>query len=231
MTNLEVVLKMFKKADVSQYILEKELGEYLEGTVHISASRSKDSSFGVFIVPDFSSPENKLEYYIDIERMSTLFSDEEIIRILGNILSVKYKVLMKLFDFLKNPLMRTKAMLMGQFLSFYADYRGKLDIVNDIDWLPADDEILRFSSQFLSGEKISYEEKTEELILGGYIPAELPKKISENVGAFNFKVIDSDKEIPTENYFFMSNIEYVTSTFGIRDHKELPPDYLPKTNQ
>ena len=61
--------------------------------------------------------------------------------------------------------------------------------------------------------------------------AEFIKRYVRVSGELKFVITDDTDEKPSFNVWQKEILNNVTSSYGIRNHKEIPYDYLPKTNQ
>ena len=238
---LQNVVAMYKKDKITQYVVEREIAKFLGDKVHVKISDENRNvvtkTFGVFILPEKLTDGFHITYFIDKSAILSFYTEEEFSVVLMRLKDSKQDVLKRFNDFLNENLRRDVSYnsALGFILDLYASYRNLLSIGAKSEIYLPDDDIVRIYSDKFSTEVATNEDR-EKLALEEFISPQVLEFVKKYVkiadeSEIKIKFVDNATEIPQFNYFYQHTKENVTGTFGIRDHKEIPHDYIPRTNQ
>ena len=240
---LQNIVTMYKKDKITQYVVEKEIAKFMGDKSHVKISESKKNivtkSFGVFILPEKLSDGFHMTYIIDPNALLNIYTEEEFSVIMSRLRDKKQNILKKFHEFINDGKENDTSygIALGFILDLYAGYMHLLNIsTKSAEYLPDDDAIRIYIDKFSVGK--STREDLEKLSIEEFVSAEILEfakkyvKLAErSENDIVIRVVDNALDIPQYNYYYQHTKENCTSTFGIRDHKEIPYDYTPKTNQ
>lgn len=231
---IKLIVSMFKADKISSYVFERELGEYFGDKISVILEKTNSNkSYGIFAVPEKLVEGLKITFVIDEYALKTIYNEEEFAYICERLLEKEQKLLSRYNNFYVDSRKRDVSLqyALGFLLSLYQDCFGI--VTNDNTSFPEENDVMNYVDIFSS------ESATSEDIEGAKVKGVLSNKIID----FAKKYVKHGDEISVrfattfeveKPAFCLGQqeiLKHATSTFGVRDHKEIPYDYLPKTNQ
>ena len=234
--SLQSLVSLFKKDQISKYVAEREIAQYMGNDVTVQIVDKKKNisskSFCIFVLPEKQTQGFNITLIIDSTAIKNIYSDEDFIVVLERLKSKKQKFFKRYNDFLKEK-DDTEISLnyaLGFILDLYSFYRSDLSVRNG-DYLPDDDNVIKYAELFTTEN--GKHQDIEKMLIEEIICTEILDFAKKYVG-INSKEIkfgSEDDDSPSYNEQYQKLIKTSTSTFGTRNHKEIPYNYLPKTNQ
>lgn len=237
MEYIKTVIEMFKKGKTTKYILEKELGNFLGLNIFVRLSedcKNNNQSFILFAIPEYKTEGFVLTYVLDKNALMNLLSTDELVDILDALKRKTQKIYKMFFTSVVENTNRdiSRNNELGFLLNLYTQYSDVFE-VSGKNITPDIDEILKLADVF-NTEK-GTDEDIENAIVKGILCQDIIEFAERCVRVGKDEVIikltDYHSEIPTFNLGYQELYDNCTSTFGVRDHKEIPYNYLPSTNQ
>lgn len=235
---LQNIVAMYKKDKITKYVAEREIAKFMGDKTHAVISDDKKNiiskTFGVFVLPERLTDGFHITYVIDSNAIMSFYSEEEFGIVMTRLKNNVQHIFKKYHEF--NNSNKENEVSYGDALGFildlYAGYRHLLRVNEKSDEYLTDDDVIRlYIDKFITGK--ATKEDSEKLALEEFVSPEILEFVKRYIKRGNnfIRIVDNADEIPTVNMFTNIIKDNVTSTFGIRDHKEIPHDFLPKTNQ
>lgn len=240
MEKVKSLVDMYKKEQISDYVLERELASYMGEKVHVIISKDNKNivtkTFAVFMFPQLLSDGFHITYIIDVHAIKEFYNAEEFAVVISRLKDKNQKYLAKFNTFNKDSRdgVVTYGYALGFFLDLYASYMSELRINSESDkFLPEADEIRKYADKF--NTETNDRSDLESLVLKGYLCDEATEFIKKYIhdsrkgedGLVVKLVDDSIFDVPQFNLGQQELLKMATSSFGTRDHKEIPHDYQP----
>lgn len=235
---LQNTILMYKKDRITKYVLEREIAAFMGDKVHVKVDCNRNvvgKTYCINVFPERQSDGFHLTLIIDENAIKGLFTEEEFVKILEKLYEQNQKILQKYNSFSIETAQTevSMSMALGFILDLYLDYRncflgfGKDTVLTD------ENELRNLTDKF-NLETADTSDK-ERLVLDGFISElgiEMCKKYIHTMDGIKIHFADdNEQETPDVDFWNNRMEELSTSTIGVRDHKEIPDDYLPKTNQ
>ena len=239
--NYEIdLLKLYKDGKITQYVLEKEIGNYLGERVIVKVVKCFHHTARTFIVfPAAEIKENGiyLNVYIDEGSLLEALTAEEMFNVLKvlkeNIQSIYRNYMSFISSSAANSLTVTEVLV--EYLKQYMSLIQFFEVVNDrtkkvLHSVASLDEIIEnLDNGRAAGQDL------EELIIKDYIPREvldLSKSISEKSGGELGLFRDLNRqELPIGSVCNYEIRKYAEHSINIDNYRKIPHDYYPSTNQ
>lgn len=235
---LQSVLTLYKKDQITNYVAEREIAQAMGENVSVKIVKDPkniaSTSFCVFALPKKLVQGYHITFIIDEDALRQIYSEEDFAVVVERLNAKKQAILTKYHKFEKETKKRDVSynFALGFLLELYSLYRADLS-VKDGEYLPDDSEMLKFAELFTS--ESGTQQDIEKLLLGEFVCPEIIEMVKGYVktGDFRDDILDfkAETETPKFNGGQQEIKKYATSTFGIRNHKDIPYDYIPKTNQ
>lgn len=237
MESLESLISLYKKDKITDYVVERELSLFLGMNVHVrittESMNAGGKSFVLFAIPEKLTEGFVITIFVDKYAIQNFYTAEEFEVLMNRFKKKIQTILRRYFQFLtendNNDITYNYAL--GFLLSLYSLYRGDLIISND-SFLVDEADLLKLADKFSLGDV--KKEDMEAALINNMINGEIAEFIKRYVrvsGELKFVITDDTDEKPSFNVWQKEILNNVTSSYGIRNHKEIPYDYLPKTNQ
>ena len=234
---IKSVLMLYKKDKISEYVLERELGQFFGDSVQViieKESTTGKESYCVFAVPQMRSEGLRIVFVMDKNAIRNIYSEEEFVVVCERLRDQIQPIMRRYYNFVRDTRENDVGMnaALGFFLSLYMSYLSDL-VFGNVEKLPDEDDIMKYADLFTMENANSEDLENAKIkgILSNSI-LELAKKYVKMSDVIKLAVHDRpEMEKPVFCMGQQEIIKHVTSTFGVRDHKEIPYDYLPKTNQ
>lgn len=242
MENIESLIKLYRKDTITDYVMERELTRYLgeDTTVRLIEKPNKNlnKSFCIFPIPERLVEGFHIVYFVDKDALKVSYDVPDIILILARVKSSKQDIFMAYNKFIRRNESSdiSYGMALGFLLDLYLTFRISLDIRSDIDLLPEEEKIRDISVKANNGE-YKPEDREALLIINALSNEvlEFAKKYVKtnptNIGGPRLVLVSDADMIPSVNLGQQEIMAHCTSTFGIRQHTEIPENYKPETNQ
>ena len=234
---IKTIVEMYKKDKVTDYVLERELSEFFGDLVEVKLEKEKGigkESYCVFAIPEKRQEGFKIVFVIDVNAIKNIYKEDEFAVVCERLQDKIQKILTKYHAF-KNETAGKDITLncaLGFLLNLYLSYRNELAI-GSAEYLTDEVDVMKYADIFSleNGNSEDLENAKIKGIISNTI-LEYCKKYVKLADVMRFTTSTFGE--PEKPVFCMGQqemIKHVTSTFGVRDHKEIPYDYLPKTNQ
>lgn len=230
------VVEMYRKQQISEYVLERELASFMGDKAHVVISKDNKNivtkSFAVFLFPQMMSDGFHITYIIDEHAVKDFYNAEEFAVVMNRLRGKTQKYLLKFNEFIKDTKEQTVSysFALGFFLDLYAMYMHELRINETSDnFLPDAAELKGYADKF--NTETSERSDLESLVLKGYLCDEITEFVKKYIHEskndnISIKLVDKNAfETPQFNLGQQELLKFATSSFGVRDHKELPHDY------
>ena len=236
---LESLFTLFKKDQLTKYVVEREIANYLgeDFTVKIVENKKNiaSKSFCVYIFPEKLTQGFHITMMIDEDAIKNIYTEEDFAVVLSRLQAKKQQILKKYNAFLKETKKKDISynFALGFILDLYTSYRSDLSVRNG-EYLPDDGDMIKYAQLFTMEDGTRHD--IEKLTLEEIVCPEMLEFVKRYVQSGNFaddEPIFGAKavaETPTFNFGQQELKKHSTSTFGIRNHKEIPYNYLPDTN-
>lgn len=244
--NLENVVNLYRNGKITQYVLEKELTNAVQGIIPASVKIVKDpgstnTTFGIATVPNKSGKIFSVEYLIDYNAINGFLTVKENLELLFRETRNTQKILSAYAKFLaikkgmEIPYSEAVIFFLGLYkmtlLNFSEELRTKLLSLKSLPEIrKIEEEIEKLEN---GTEKV--EIVLERLIVEDLVPKEFieaAKELSRSTINTSYEPVEkSDPEKPTFNKEYEKTKSFSSSTFGIRSSQEINPSYKPSTNQ
>lgn len=238
MDQLIQLVELFKKSDITQHVLEKELslfmGDRCEVYVVNDASVNTPQSFGIFTTPEFRSNGIYIKFFIDYNALMNFYVPEQLIAILSDIKNMKQKIIKHIFDFVKETEHNvvTRGDATSELLKIYLLTYNSLMIGNP-SFLPSKEEILNIINK-AENSGIT-DQDMEDLKINDIIPnevvAEINKITHESDNLVSIELSLNGCELPTFNLGYQEVRELCNGNKTEYASKSIKYDYNPTTNQ
>ena len=237
MEELINMLNLFKAGKITQYAVEKELSKFMgmSSSCQFANDSKNTHQTSYFIMPLVEKRVEGLHviFLIDADAVLRVYTANEIMIALNNLLVKKQEILKRYNAFYRissgNEVSRNAAI--GFILSVYQSVKECLNVNPDLKHLPNDAELAEAITKLR--EETATKSDIESYLIKELFAPEVMKfaeeKISHSIPGP--KIIVSDEEKPTFNLGQQEILKHCTSTFGVRDHKEIQYNYKPSTNQ
>lgn len=237
---IKSLVQMYKKDKVTDYVLERELSVFFtEGGVRTTVRLEKEiglnkTSYCFFLVPERREEGFHMNIVVDVNCIKIYYSEDEIVEICNRLRNKLQTYLGKYHRFVSDNAGKEvgRNAAIGFLLSLYSTYRSSLIVESD-SFLPDENDVLKYADIFTM--ETANSEDLETIKVRGMISnviIDLCKKYIKASDSIKLKFMDTYTiEKPTFCLGDQEIRKHCTSTFGVRDHKEIPYDYLPKTNQ
>jgi len=242
METIENLVTMYKNGGITDYVLERELTALMGPHTDVSFSKdpnnSIEKSFIIFAYPQKLEEGFHISFFLDKEAVRTYYSPKAFSVMFLNLKETQQSILIKFNDFLKETTERDISFdyAVGFLLSLYASYEHAFK-VGETNFLQDDAEVMKMADKFSMEDATT--EDLENILIKEMIPQDIIELVKNFVAKVSnakdavpkIKVVDFDIEQPTFNLGQQEVMKYCSSTLGARDHKEIPFDYTPSTNQ
>ena len=240
MEKIENLAAMYRKGDITDYVMERELSAYLgsRATVKITDSSSTNlgKSYCIMPLPEKRAEGFHITYFLDREAIRTYYTAYEFGLVMEKVARLEQDILLAYNKFLSKHFNSdiTYGTALGFILDLYLTFKTALDIKDGIEFLPEDSKVREAVVKLQDGE---YKESDLEALLVDNTVSKsvldyVKKYVKEfDLGGGKILIVKDATEIPLVNLGAQQILPYCTSTFGTRDHKDIPHDYMPTTNQ
>lgn len=234
---IKSIVTLYKQDKISEYVLERELGEYFGDLVNIQIEKESTTgkqSYCFFAFPKMKKEGFRLTFIIDSNAIKNIYKEDEFVVVCERLKGKIQNILKRYHSFMSETKTRDISMnsALGFLLNLYLSYRSEL-IIGNIEALPEETDIMKYADLF-SMESANSED-LETVKIKGILTNAILLMAKEYVKLSDVLTLNvTDRTEYEKPVFCMGQqeiIKHVTSTFGVRDHKEIPYDYLPKTNQ
>ena len=234
---MQSIISLFKKDQITPYVVEREVAQELGDDCSVKIVKDPKNiatkSFCIFALPQKLINGFHITFIVDEGCIKNIYTDEDFAVVVERLKNKKQAIFKRFNKFLKETKNKDTSYnyALGFILDLYNVYRADLT-VRDGEYLPDDGEMMKYADLFTmeNGNK----EDIESLLLGEFVCPEIIEFVKQYVKAGEFKEENEkifEVEVPTFNLGQQEIKKHVSSTFGIRNHKDIPYDYYPKTNQ
>lgn len=233
---IKSILMLYKQDKISEYVLERELGEYFGDLVRIQIEKESTTgktSYCIFAIPELKKEGFRILFIIDKNALKNIYKEDEFVVVCERLKNKLQNILKRYHSFRKETSDSEVSMnhALGFLLSLYSSYYSDL-LIGNREYLPEEDDIMKYTDLFTMEEANSEDLETVKIkgILSNTI-IDAAKVYVKFATGLKLNFASTEVEKPVFNLGQQEIIKHCTSTFGVRDHKEIPYDYLPKTNQ
>lgn len=240
MEKIETLAKLFREGSVSEYVMERELSAFLGDRVTVSITTKSRSnmatSYCIFPVPEKRVEGFHLTYFIDRDAILTHYNPFEFGLVIEKLRKIEQDILFSYNKFLSRTAGSdvTYGMIVGYLLDLYLTVKTALDIKDGISFLPSDGDVREKALKFQEGRYNAND--IESVVIDNFAPKDAlalaKNQIREaSIGQPRIKFAKDVMELPAVNLGAQEIMAHCTSTFGVRDHKDIPWNYTPEHGQ